>query len=98
MIYIVTFDQELRSERRTKHFVYHCEAKNAKEAKEICKANWPKVFGLNPRIPHQFHMEAVRSRNQNPDYCKIITWNNDVVTGTDCIGSFYCTGWTNWLR
>ena len=95
MIYIVTFDQELRSERRTKHFVYHCNAKNAKEAKEICKAAWPTVFGLNRHIPHQFHLYAVRSKSQNPEYCRIVTWKNDVVEGDKCF-HFYCTGWTNW--
>ena len=98
MIYIVTFDQELRSQRTTKHFVYHCEAKNAKEAKEICKANWPRIFGLNPHIPHQFHMAAVRSRSQNIAHCGIITWNSDVIRGADCLDKFYCTGWTNWKR
>lgn len=97
MTYIVTFDTEHRSERCTRHYVYHCEAKNAKEAVQIARDNWPTVFGDNPRIPHQFHCHAVRSRFADPDMCRIVTWRGAVVNGQKCF-DFYCTGITNWPR
>lgn len=97
MIYVVLFDTEHRSERRTKHYVYHCEAKNAKEAKEFCKEKWSSIFAENPKIPHQFHMHAVRSSSQDPYYLRIVTWRGAVVNGPACFDTF-CTGWTNWPR
>ena len=96
-IYIVTFDTQHVRDRRTKHYVYHCEAKNAKEAVMLAKEAWPKLFGENPRIPHQFHLHAVRSRIQDPLFLRVVSWNNIPFNGKEGL-DFICTGWTNWKR
>lgn len=96
-IYVVTFDVKRTRDRRTNHYVYHCEAQNAKEAVVLAKEAWPKLFGENPRIPHQFHLHAVKSRIQDPLFLRVVSWKSIPFNGKECL-DFICTGWTNWKR
>lgn len=97
-IYVVTFDTQHTRDRRTKHYVYHCEAQNAKEAVGLAKEAWPRLFGENPRIPHQFHLHAVKSRIQDPLFLRVVSWAELILNGRDCLNEIVCTGWTFWPR
>lgn len=86
-IYIVTFERHINCQIRD--MVFHCEAQNAKEAVQIAKDKW---FCDS----HQFHIHATKSRIQDPSLLSVHTWNNHNVSGTDCLGYFYCTDFRTW--
>jgi len=95
-IYFVTFDIESHSWRETKHYIYHCFANNAKEAKEACKTDWAKLFNTpNAKAPHQFHLYGHKSNIQDVDMLGCRTWKDAPIRGTDCLG-IICTGITKW--
>ena len=95
-IYYVTFDIERRAFRETSEYIYHCMAENAKEAKEICKAEWPTLHNAyRAKIPHQFHLYAHASRIQDVDLLGCRTWKNVPIRGAECLG-FICTGVRRW--
>lgn len=95
-IYYVKFDTQSVSFRETKHYYFHCFANTAKEAKDLCKAEWPKLFNApNPKIPHQFHMYAHKSGIQDVDMLGCRTWKDAPIRGEDCLG-FICTDVTRW--
>ena len=97
-IYYVTFDTQSVSFRETKEYFFHCYAKNAKEAKELCKEEWPKLFNShNPKIPHQFHIYAKQSRIQDVDLLGLRTWEDAPIRGKDCLG-FICTNVYRWMK
>lgn len=95
-IYFVTFDTQRASIRETSQYVFHCLADNASEAKELCKAAWPKLHSAyNAKVPHQFHLHAKRSRIQDADLLGCRSWANVPVRGRDCL-DFVCTSVTRW--
>ena len=97
-IYYVTFDTESVSSRETKHYLFHCFAGTAKEAKDICKTEWQKLFTVREmKIPHQFHMYAHKCNTQDVDMLGCRTWKDAPIRGKDCL-DIICTGTTRWNR
>lgn len=97
-IYYVTFDVQSYSFRETKDYIFHCMASTAKEAKDICKAEWPKLFNApNAKVPHQFHLYAHVSRIQDDELLGCRTWVGAPIRGKDCFG-FICTAVRRWQK
>lgn len=65
MIYYVTFDTQRN--RCTSEWIFHCEAKNALEAKETAKLLWAE----RGHKEHMFHLYAKKSRIQDMDLLKV---------------------------
>ena len=53
MIYFVTFETHVSC--KINEMIFHCEAKNATEAKETCKKYWSSLHVVKG---HQFHLYA----------------------------------------
>lgn len=90
-IYIVLFDTEHANEGTIKHYVYHCFAENAKEACRMAREQWPIALRFMEKFPCPVRMHAVRSRFSRPDFCRVISWRDDVFNGKACF-DFICTG------
>jgi len=95
-IYYVTYDIQSVAYRETKQYVFHCFADTAKEAKELCKVEWSKLFNApKAKAPHQFHLYAHKSRIQDVDMLGCRTWKDAPIRGEDCLG-IICIGVTRW--
>lgn len=73
MIYYVMFDTQ--KNRCTTDWIFHCEARNASEAKEAARQVWTERGNKS----HQFHLYAHKSRIQDQRCLKIHaanTWVN----------------------
>lgn len=87
-IYIVTF--EIHKDCQIKFYVYHCQAKNAKEAVEKAKAGWLSHIG------HQFHLHAVKSRIQDTKAIYVRSVLNTLYEGESVMGKFIITDIKTW--
>lgn len=97
-IYCVTFDVQSFAFRETKDYIFHCMANTAKEAKDLCKAEWPKLFNApNAKVPHQFHLYARASKIQDDELLGCRTWFGAPIRGKDCFG-FICTAARRWQK
>ena len=84
-IYYVTFD--VRVGNKVLHYIYHCWAWDAKEAKDLCKIAWSKEH--NNR---QFYLYAHRTKVCGSDlFLRVMSWNGCKFTGKSCIERFICT-------
>ncbi len=93
-IYFVTFDIERRRERETQHYIFHCYAQNAKEAKEKAREAW--TAAGNQR--HQFHMYGKKSNIQDPDVLKVNTWTGKEIKGKAVMDWCICWSITTWRK
>ena len=91
MIYIVTF--EIHESCKIKDMVFHCEAKNAKEATAIAKSFWSSLNGIKG---HQFHLHAVKSRSQDTALLKVHGWDGKEYSGDYCMNHVFCTDFRTW--
>lgn len=90
MIYYVTFEKHVSC--RIDEMIFHCEAKNAKEAIKIAKQTWiDQCFK-----PHQFHLYAHKSRIQDVELLKIRSWTGKEYGGQYIMNSFFCTASRTW--
>ena len=85
MIYYVTFEKHVCC--RIDAMIFHCDAKNAKEAKAICKAAW-EARGYKP---HQFHLYAHRSRISDPNLLSVRGLDGGLYHGAHVMDRFICT-------
>lgn len=90
MIYFVTFEKHVNC--RIDDMIFHCEAKNAKEAVQIAKEYWQKYDFK----PHQFHLYAKKSRIQDPDLLQVHLWNGETRKGAALMNNFYCVDFRTW--
>ena len=90
MIYVVTF--EVHKNCQIHSFVYHCEAKNAKEACAIAKQAWQD----EERKEHMFHIHAVRSKRQAPGLLNVKTRASTTVQGEEVMNRFISTDLRTW--
>lgn len=90
MIYYVTFEKHVCC--RIDAMIFHCDAKNAKEAKDICRATW-EARGFKP---HQFHLYAHKSRISDPDLLSVRSWDSKVYKGANVMDRFICTETRTW--
>jgi hypothetical protein len=90
MIYFVTFD--IQKDCQIKEMVFHCDAKNAKEAKVIAKKYWEDRHYKS----HQFHMYAKKSGIQNVDYLRVRTWKGTEIRKSAVMDHAYCTNISTW--
>jgi hypothetical protein len=90
MIYIVTFEKHVNCQIHD--MVFHCEAKNAKEAVALAKQAWiDQCFK-----PHQFHLHAVKSRIQDIEKLRVRGWTGKEYSGSYVMNSFFCTDFRTW--
>ena len=85
-IYFATFDTEHKRDRRTHKYIFHCEAANAKEAKEKAKAAW--IAAGNKR--HQFHMYGCKSRLQDEKLLMVRSWTGREFKGSTVMNGCIC--------
>lgn len=97
MIYTVTFDTRTQYDGSVRHYVFHCVASNAREAAQHARSSWAKVLKENANVPPALNLHAHRSRRQNPDMLRVISWRGDVFNGRECF-DILCTGSTAALR
>ncbi len=91
MIYFVTF--EIHENCKIKYMIFHCEAKNANEAKEACKKFWSSLHGIKG---HQFHMYAKKSRIQDVSFLRVKGWEGTEYSGDYCMNHVFCTDFRTW--
>lgn len=91
MIYFVTFDVHRNCQVR--EIIFHCEAKNAKEAKEIARQQW--MEGAS-KPAYQFHLYAKKSAIQNTEYLRVIDYLDRTRTGNNVMEHFICTNCRTW--
>lgn len=87
-IYIVTF--EIHRNCQIWNYVFHCEAKNAKDACALARRNWKMDAG------HQFHIHATRSRISDRNLLKVRTWKNTTVDGLNCMDRYIMIDCKTW--
>lgn len=90
MIYITTF--EIHRDCQVRNLVFHCEAKNAKEADAIAKDTWKQNKGTG----HQFHVHSVKSNIQNQDLLRVRNWKGQTVAGSAVMNKFFCLDFRTW--
>lgn len=91
MIYFVTF--EIHESCKIKDYVFHCEAKNAKEAKEAAKKFWSSLCGIKG---HQFHLYAKKSNIQDVSLLRVRGWNGTEYSSEYCMNHVFCTDIRTW--
>lgn len=91
MIYFVTF--ELHQACKINDMIFHCEAKNAKEAKEIAKKFWSSLHGMKG---HQFHLYAHKSAIQDVDLLRVRGWDGTEYKGQYVMNHVFCTDFRTW--
>ncbi len=89
MIYIVTF--EIHRDCQIQSWVFHCTARNAKEACATARQEWT----TRKHKGHQFAIHAVRSRAQGADLLNVKTWRGEV-KGADVLDRFLETDFYAW--
>lgn len=99
MIYYVTFEKHVDCTVKTVFF--HCDAKNATEAKEKCRKAWydlfPSVSPLKPKkVPYQFHLYAKRSTIQDISLLRIVNWANKELHGDEVFNHFITVDTRTW--
>ena len=85
MIYYVIF--QMQKNRMITDIVFHCEAKNAKEAVAIAKQSWVD----KGRTEHQFHLYAHKSRIQDQTLLGVIDWKGGKHNGVVVMNRFIAT-------
>lgn len=85
MIYYVTF--QTQKNRVMTYIMFHCEAKNAKEACAIAKQAWTE----RGRTEHQFHLYAHKSRIQDQTLLGVIDWKGGRHNGVAVMDRFIAT-------
>lgn len=85
MIYFVTF--QTQKNRTITDIIFHCEAKNAKEAVAIAKQAWVD----KGRTEHQFHLYAHKSRIQDQTLLNVIDWKSGRHNGVVVMNRFIGT-------
>lgn len=83
MIYCVTFD--IKSKNLYINMVYHCEAKTAAEAKELCRSAWAATM----RQHHPFHLAAHRAHIDVSEL-HVHDCNGGDIYGSDVLNRFCC--------
>jgi hypothetical protein len=91
MIYFVTFETHIAC--KINDMIFHCEAKNANEAKEICKKFWHSLHGIKG---HQFHLYAKKSNIQDAKYLRVRGWEGTEYTGEYVMNHVFCTDFRTW--
>lgn len=86
-VYVVEFD--IQKNRTTYNYNYFTFAANANDACAIAKQNWEGK-------EHMFHVHAVKSTIQNPDWLSVKSWKNKEYVGKDSMGRFVCTDYRPW--
>lgn len=86
MIYYVTFD--IQKNRRITNIMFHCEARNAKEAVATAKQAWID----RGRAEHQFHLYAHKSSIQTVDKLMVRAWTGCSYRGYNVMNRFVGTG------
>ena len=90
MIYFVTFEKHVCC--RIDQMVFHCEAKNAKEAVKIAKETWEN-YGFKP---HMFHLYGHKSRIQDADLLRVKAWDSKEYSGQYVMNNFFCVDTRTW--
>lgn len=85
MIYFVTF--QTQKNRTITDIVFHCEAKNAKEAVVVAKQAWAD----KGRTEHQFHLYAHKSSIQDQTLLGVIDWKSGRHNGVVVMNRFIAT-------
>lgn len=85
MIYYVTFDTQ--KNKTVTDFMFHCEAKNAKEAVAIAKQSWVD----KGRTEHQFHLYAHKSRMWDQTLLHVVDWKGFKHEGDAVMNRFIAT-------
>lgn len=91
MIYFVTF--EIHQACRINEMIYHCEAKNAKEAKELGRKFWESLVGMKG---HPFHLYAKKSSIQNRENLLVRGWDGTEYRGDYVMNHVFCTDFRAW--
>ena len=91
MIYFVPFD--IQQACRINEMIFHCEAKNAQEAKETAKKYWSSLHGIKG---HQFHLYAKRSNIQDAKYLRVRGWEGTEYSGEYVMNHVFCTESRAW--
>lgn len=86
-VYIVSF--EIHKNCQIKDFVYHCIAQNAKEACKTARYFWR-------GDSHQFHVHAMKSRQQDPDRIHVQNWKGQIFDGLDALDKYICLDFKTW--
>lgn len=85
MIYYVTFD--IQKNRRITNIMFHCEARNAKEAVAIARQAWID----KGRAEHQFHLYAHKSSIKTVDKLMVRAWTGCTYRGCNVMNRFIGT-------
>ena len=91
MIYFVTFD--IQEHCKINDMIYHCEASNAKEAKENAKKFWSSLHGMKG---HQFHLYAKKSNIQDVNLLRVRGWDGTEYKGEYVMNHVFCTDFRTW--
>ena len=90
MLYIVTF--EVHKDCKIHDFVYHCDARNAKDACETAKKAWTD----SDHTAHMFHLHGIKSKVQDAKLLSITTWKGTRLTGDEIMDTFVSTDLRTW--
>ena len=90
MIYIVTF--EIHKDCAIHEFVYHCKAKNAKEACATAREAW----ASDGHTGYMFHLHGTRSRVQDASLLHVVTWKGTHRNGEEVMNTFISTDSRTW--
>lgn len=91
MIYFVTFD--IQQACKINEMIYHCDASNAKEAKESAKKYWASLHGIKG---HQFHLYAKKSNIQDANLLLVRGWEGTEYHGEYVMNHVFCTSSRSW--
>ena len=92
MIYFVTFHTQKNCV--IWDMIFHCRAKNAKDACVIAKQEWT---GRGHK-EHQFHLYAHKSNIQDDGLLAVRSWKNNEWRGDDVMNRFIATSYRIWKR
>lgn len=91
MIYFATF--EIHDHCQIRSMIYHCEAKNAKEAKEAARKFWTSLCGFKG---YPFHLYAKKSRIQDIDLLRVRGWDGKEYSKDYVMNHVFCTDIRTW--
>lgn len=91
MIYFVTFETHVSC--KINEMIFHCEAKNATEAKETCKKYWSSLHVVKG---HQFHLYAKKSNIQDVQFLRVRGWEGTEYHGEYVMNHVFCTDFRAW--
>lgn len=92
MIYFVTF--EIHVACKINEMIFHCEAKNATEAKENAKKFWYSLNGLKQH--HMFHIYAKKSNIQDVNLLRVRGWEGTEYKAGYVMNHAFCTDFRSW--